>query len=157
MYASALVQDDDQVAAVFAIYTWANEYLPVSDNVTNGWRGRDFNIATFGWVGAGNPGNEDFIGMLTQDVNRFLITDINTSYTGSEIGNSTVPMLWDSLSTDIIEFSHVPAGQNILYLDGHVEFQRYDMASTKFPMSPTYAAISGGFDEVQHPNCEDVQ
>ena len=157
VYTGALMQNDIQLSAVFLMYTWANEVLPVSDNVTNGWRGNAyFNIASFGaaYVGQGNPGNVNHVATLTQDVNRFLITDINTSFTGAEIGNSSVAMVWDGLSTDIVEFSHVPAGQNVLYLDGHVQFLRYDMGSTLFPTSPFYAAISGGFDEKEFSYCE---
>ncbi len=162
VYTGAMIQNDAQLSAVFAIYTWANEYLPISDNVSNGWRGRDVNILTFGYgpgdpAGIGNPADTDYVTQITQDINRFLITDINTSFTGKEYGSTRVPTMWDAISTNIIEFSHVPAGQNALYLDGHVEFERYDMGTTEFPFSPVYAAISGGFDERQEPDCEPVQ
>jgi prepilin-type N-terminal cleavage/methylation domain-containing protein/prepilin-type processing-associated H-X9-DG protein len=161
VYTGTMIQNDAQLSAVFSIYTYANETLAISDNVTNGWRGRDVNILTFGYGpadpnGIGNPANTDYVTQVTQDVNRFMITDINSSFTGKEYGSTRVPLMWDSLSTDIAEFSHVPAGQNCLYLDGHVEFSRYDMGTTEFPFSPLYAAISGGFNEKQIPYCEPV-
>jgi prepilin-type processing-associated H-X9-DG protein len=161
VYTGYMIQNDAQLSAAFSIYTYANETLAISDNVTNGWRGLDINILTFGYGpadpnGIGNPANTDYVTLVTQDVNRFMITDINTSFTGKEYGSTRVPLMWDSLSTDISEFSHVPAGQNALYLDGHVEFARYDMGTTEFPFSPLYAAISGGFNEKQIPYCEPV-
>jgi prepilin-type N-terminal cleavage/methylation domain-containing protein/prepilin-type processing-associated H-X9-DG protein len=157
VYTGAMIQNDAQLGAVFAIYTWANIDLPISDNVTNGWRGRDVNIVSFGYGGdIGNPQNPEMVTQVTQDVSRFLQSDINQVFTGNEVGSTSVPLMWDSLSTNIIEFSHVPAGQNCLYLDGHVTFERYDMGTVEFPFSPLYAAISGGFDEIQEPLCEPI-
>jgi prepilin-type processing-associated H-X9-DG protein len=80
---------------------------------------------------------------MTQTVDRFLITDINTVFTGTESGSSVIPLMWDQISTDISRFSHVPAGQNILYLDGHVDFARYNLTNTRYPTSPMYAAVNG--------------
>ncbi len=154
VYTGYLIENDNSVGATLSMYTWVNEFLPISNSITNGWRGTVVDLASFGYTGAGNTGNTNTISPLESDINRFLVTNLNTSFTGAEIGSSTVPMMWDTISTDIIEFSHVPAGQNILYLDGHVEFSRYDMASTKFPMSPTYAAISGGIEDKWYTYCE---
>jgi len=36
----------------------------------------------------------------------------------------------DNFSAGITSFNHVPGGSNILYLDGHVEFQRYQENGT---------------------------
>jgi prepilin-type processing-associated H-X9-DG protein len=35
----------------------------------------------------------------------------------------------DAVSTNIEDFSHLPGGSNVLYLDGHVEYQRYPTAN----------------------------
>jgi prepilin-type processing-associated H-X9-DG protein len=88
-------------------------------------------------------GNETI--RLVQGVDRFLIQDINSVFTGEELGASVVPVMWDQVSTNITRFSHVPAGQNCLYLDGHVEFRRYDPVrnDNKYPFSPLYAAVNG--------------
>jgi prepilin-type processing-associated H-X9-DG protein len=61
--------------------------------------------------------------------------------------------VWDQISTLISEFSHVPAGQNVLYLDGHVDFHRYDVNSQEFPVSPMYAAVNGGVTERTYTMC----
>ena len=31
----------------------------------------------------------------------------------------------DLLSTEVQDYNHLPGGCNILFMDGHVEFQRY--------------------------------
>ncbi|UCD59036.1 MAG: hypothetical protein JSV16_08055, partial [Candidatus Hydrogenedentota bacterium] len=102
--------------------------------------------------GSGNAGGAN-INRLSTGVDRFLISDINVILTGKEVGPAVVPVMWDQISTLITEFSHVPAGQNVLYLDGHVEFHRYEKTSTEFPYSPMYAAINGGVQDKQMPQC----
>jgi prepilin-type processing-associated H-X9-DG protein len=61
--------------------------------------------------------------------------------------------MWDQISTNISQFSHVPAGQNCLYLDGHVEFRRYDPTSGDFPFSPMYAAVNGATSPTVSNHC----
>ncbi len=91
---------------------------------------------------------------LSSGVDKFLITDTDTHYQGEVSGASVVPIMWDQISTDISEFSHVPAGQNVLYLDGHVDFYRYDLTNTEFPTSPLTAAQFGGRTREPIPYCE---
>ena len=140
--------DDDNMLAGLASMTWASSVFPISNPALNSWRDMNVNIASYGFSGMGISGG-DMLYRLTQGVDRFLIEDINTIFTGDESGASVVPVMWDQISTIITEFNHVPAGQNILYLDGHVEFHRYDMNSTKFPTSPMYAAVNA--IESNHP------
>ena len=152
VYVAYLMTTDDEMLAGFAMYTWINTALPVSTLSTNSWRNRSANLTSFDFVGSGNSGGPT-LNRLSAGVDRFLITDINVIFTGDEAGASTVPLMWDQISTNIVEFSHVPAGQNVLYLDGHVSFLRYDLNSTKFPSSPYYAAINGGVDAKEHDYC----
>ena len=40
----------------------------------------------------------------------------------------TALLHWDALldsGADVGKFNHIPGGANVLYMDGHVEFQRY--------------------------------
>jgi len=105
--------------------------------------------------GKGNAGT-DTIHRLSSDVDQFLNTDNDTSLVGEDATTaSIIPIMWDQVSTDIMEFSHVPPGQNVLYLDGHVEFHRYDLNSTQFPVSPTAAAQFGGRSRAPIPDCEE--
>jgi prepilin-type N-terminal cleavage/methylation domain-containing protein/prepilin-type processing-associated H-X9-DG protein len=153
VYTGFMQVNDDNMLSGLAAYTWISTILPVSNSATNAWRDRNINIASFGFAGMGNAGG-DMINRLSQGVDRFLVTDINTIFTGDETGASIIPIMWDQISTNITEFSHVPAGQNALYLDGHVEFHRYDVNSSKFPFSPLYAAVNGGVNPTSYAWCQ---
>ena len=151
-YVAYLLMTDLNTLSALATYTWINTVLPITDAATNSWRDTNLNLASFNWLNAGNSGGST-ITRLSAGVDRFLITDINTIFTGEETGSSVVPIMWDQLSTNISQFSHVPAGQNVLYLDGHVDFKRYDLNSTSFPVSPMYAAVNGGIQAKEMTMC----
>jgi prepilin-type processing-associated H-X9-DG protein len=153
VYVGIMIMDDDNMLAGLASMTWASTVFPISNPAFNSWRDMNVNIASFGFSGMGISGG-DMLYRLTQGVDRFLIEDINTIFTGDETGASIIPVMWDQISTNITEFSHVPAGQNCLYLDGHVEFHRYDINSNKFPFSPLYAAVNGGVEATTYSYCE---
>ena len=70
-------------------------------------------------------GDGDTLYRLREGIERFLITDINDPG-ASAAAQSDIFILWDTVSTELEQFSHVPGGANVLYLDGHVEFQKYD-------------------------------
>jgi prepilin-type N-terminal cleavage/methylation domain-containing protein/prepilin-type processing-associated H-X9-DG protein len=152
VYVSYMLMDDKNMISGLSVYTWVDTYLPVTDSATNSWRDSNNNLSSFGYGGKGNA-NGNMLNRLTPGVDRFLITDINVIFTGSESGASVVPIMWDQISTNISEFSHVPAGQNVLYLDGHVDFHRYDVNSSVFPVSPMYAAVNGGVAELPSTMC----
>jgi prepilin-type N-terminal cleavage/methylation domain-containing protein/prepilin-type processing-associated H-X9-DG protein len=154
VYTGWMITNDTEMLAGFGIYTWVDSILPISNPATDGWRDANVNVGSFGLSGSGNAGGET-IYRLASNVDRFLISDINIILTGDEAGSSIVPIMWDQISTNITEFSHVPAGQNVLFLDGHVEFYRYDKTSTQFPVSPMYAAVNGGVDDKTYPYCPD--
>ena len=72
---------------------------------------------------------------LREGVERFFITDINNPAAGSQ-SQSTIPVMrdaWSSLDPtqswlnpqQVAMFNHVPGGCNVLFMDGHVEYQRY--------------------------------
>jgi prepilin-type N-terminal cleavage/methylation domain-containing protein/prepilin-type processing-associated H-X9-DG protein len=84
-----------------------------------------------------------------EGIERFFITDINNP-ASSSLAQSELAVLWDagriqgSLSDDdnpgfvSTEYNHVPGGDNILFMDGHVEFARYPQADG----SPKYWMLS---------------
>ncbi|MBI5118409.1 hypothetical protein HZA56_18195, partial [Candidatus Poribacteria bacterium] len=152
VYASYMLMNNSELAGGLATYKLVDAALAISAANTDGWRDRNVNLASFGFTGSGNA-RSSTVNRLSTSVDRFLVTDINTILTGSESGSSVIPVMWDQISTNISEFSHVPAGQNVLFMDGHVEFYRYDRASTKFPVSPLYAAINGGVNDKAVPYC----
>lgn len=64
---------------------------------------------------------------------------------------SEIPIMWDRPYTDTSKFSHVPAGGNVLYLDGHVEFVEF---GEKFPMTETMARLLEERPRDPMPDCE---
>lgn len=60
---------------------------------------------------------------LRDGIERFMITDINNPAAGARAA-SQIPIMWDNIADDG-DFNHIPSGGNILYLDGHVEFERW--------------------------------
>jgi prepilin-type N-terminal cleavage/methylation domain-containing protein/prepilin-type processing-associated H-X9-DG protein len=88
-------------------------------------------------------GGSDTLFRLKQGIERFLITDINNP-AGSAMAATDIPVLWDHISTASKDFAHVPGGSNVLYLDGHVTFQKYP--GDKFPSTEDSARIFGRFD-----------
>ncbi len=87
--------------------------LPVLDRDTAGVR----------LVGWGNAGS-DTVYRLREGIERFLISDINNPAASAK-AQSEVWIMCDSLSAIAADFNHVPGGCNVLYLDGHVTFDRY--------------------------------
>ncbi|MBI3118480.1 MAG: DUF1559 domain-containing protein [Candidatus Hydrogenedentes bacterium] len=77
----------------------------------------------FAGRGWGNSGS-DKIARLREGVERFLITDINNPAASAQ-AQSEVPVMADLTSTNPSGFSHVPGGSNILYMDGHVAFEKF--------------------------------
>jgi len=73
-------------------------------------------------------GNADLIYRLRQGVGRYFITDINRPET-SVVSSTKLPIMWDNLTNTALGSNHVPAGGNVLYMDGHVQFVKYDRHS----------------------------
>lgn len=80
---------------------------------------------------------------LREGVERFLITDINNPG-GSAKAQSNVAVMWDHVTTNTIDFNHIPGGGNVLYLDGHVNFLKYP--DEKFPMTEDSARTFGRYN-----------
>ncbi|GMV95156.1 MAG: hypothetical protein AMXMBFR82_49340 [Candidatus Hydrogenedentota bacterium] len=79
---------------------------------------------------AGTTSPEQTIFRLREGIERFYITDINNP-AGSATAQSELPVMWDAVSIVVQDFNHVPGGANVLFMDGHVAFDRYP--SEKFP------------------------
>jgi len=69
----------------------------------------------------GNGGGNT-IYRLREGIERFMITDINNPAASAK-AQSVIPVMWDQIDEDV-DFTHMPGGCNVLYLDGHVEFLR---------------------------------
>lgn len=71
---------------------------------------------------------------LKDGIERFFITDINNP-AGSAQAQSTIVVMHDSISDEAEHFNHVPGGANILYMDGHVAFVKWEAGEGMFPMN----------------------
>jgi prepilin-type N-terminal cleavage/methylation domain-containing protein/prepilin-type processing-associated H-X9-DG protein len=112
----------------------------LGDAVNAAWCDSDFNVADgpMPLPGYGNAGG-DVLYRLREGVERFMITDINNP-AGSALAQSQIPISADLTTTTPGQFNHIPGGSNTLFLDGHVEFQKYP--GTGF-VSKTFAAAVG--------------
>jgi prepilin-type N-terminal cleavage/methylation domain-containing protein/prepilin-type processing-associated H-X9-DG protein len=85
-------------------------------------------------VDADIPMPDHTIYRLREGIERFMITDINNP-AGSAKAQSEICVMWDMTHwfgpghgeplAGAEAFNHIPGGSNVLYMDGHVEFQRY--------------------------------
>ncbi|MCF6285351.1 MAG: DUF1559 domain-containing protein [Candidatus Hydrogenedentes bacterium] len=92
------------------------------------------------WSVAGNSGGSTIL-RLREGIERFMITDINNAAASAKAQTELVVM------SDIIAgqnnvnyFSHIPGGVNMLFLDGHVEFEKYP---GNYFAAPGFASLVG--------------
>ncbi len=83
----------------------------------------DKSVSPYDGVAMGN-GSGNTIYRFREGVERFLITDVNNPAASAQ-AQSTVWVMFDTISKNIKYFNHIPGGSNVLYMDGHVDFIRY--------------------------------
>jgi len=103
---------------------------------------RDFQVSPEFYGTQAGEGN--VIYRLREGIERFLITDINNP-AASAMAQSMVPVMWDHLTPQIAGSTHVPAGMNVLYLDGHVAWSHYP-ADTPWMATVQGPRIMGRYD-----------
>lgn len=69
-------------------------------------------------------GGGDTLYRLREGVERFVVSDINNP-AATAMGQSEIPVMWDHLTPQVRGSCHVPAGMNVLYMDGHVRWAHY--------------------------------
>ncbi len=84
-----------------------------------------------GNMGGWGNGGGDTLYRLREGIERFLITDINNPAASAQ-AQSTLPIMLDQLATDPAAFNHIPGGANVLFMDGHVAFQKYEERGEQF-------------------------
>ncbi len=92
-------------------------------------------------AGFGNGGGNT-VYRLREGIERFLITDINNPGASAQ-AQSEVFVLMDMISTDTSGYNHIPGGSNALYMDGHVEFIRYQEVGGTAPVIGAVARVLG--------------
>ena len=71
------------------------------------------------------------------EVDTWANSDVSMRGSGS---NGAIPIMWDRVPLDDWEFSHWPAGINVLHQDGHVQFVPYSPLSNSSNFPATYIA-----------------
>jgi prepilin-type N-terminal cleavage/methylation domain-containing protein/prepilin-type processing-associated H-X9-DG protein len=84
-------------------------------------------------------GNSNTVFRLREGIERFLITDINNPGASNQ-AQSDVHIWFDQTSSYPSGFNHIPGGSQVLYMDGHVEFLKYN---TRVPVKQANAHILG--------------
>lgn len=92
-------------------------------------------------TGHGNGGGNT-VYRLREGIERFLITDINNP-AASAMAQSSVFIMLDRIATAVGSFNHIPGGSNVLYMDGHVEFIKYQEKNGRAPVIGTVANAFG--------------
>jgi len=90
--------------------------------------------------GNGNGGG-DTVYRLREGIERFLITDINNPAASAQAQSETW-IMGDLMSVDTATYNHIPGGSNVLYMDGHVEFLRYQVSGPG-PINAELARLAG--------------
>ena len=71
---------------------------------------------------------------LREGIERFFITDINNAAATAK-AQSVITVMHDSIDENGINFNHIPGGSNVLYMDGHVAFLKYEGPDGTFPLN----------------------
>lgn len=72
-----------------------------------------------------------------EGIERYFITDINNPASSNQ-AQSEIPVMGDLVSVDTTDYNHLPSGSNWLFMDGHVEFQKYP---GDFPTTRAFATL----------------
>lgn len=71
---------------------------------------------------------------IREGVERFFITDINNP-AASARPQSEISVMWDRVYPTPGDFTHIPGGSNVLFMDGHVQFIKYPSAEGVWPIT----------------------
>jgi len=88
----------------------------------------------------GNAGGTSLY-RLKEGIERFLITDINNP-AASARAQSNIVIMFDAVATEASHYNHIPGGSNVLYMDGHVGFMRYE-PNGPYPCNVPIAMLIG--------------
>lgn len=116
----------------------------ISGDDPNELRDQDLKTSPgFGNGGSGGTVGPDTVYRLREGIERFLITDINNPAASAK-AQSEVYIMWDVVSTNVSDYNHIPGGSNVLYMDGHVSFQKYDQGEgAPGPANAPFAVVAG--------------
>lgn len=70
------------------------------------------------------PGTAITFYRFREGIERFFITDVNNA-SASTTAQSELAVVWEMFGSNPAGMNHLPGGSNVLFMDGHVAFQRY--------------------------------
>ncbi|NUM54927.1 MAG: DUF1559 domain-containing protein [Candidatus Hydrogenedentes bacterium] len=85
-------------------------------------------------LGFALPNGRTELKRLREGIERFFITDINNPAGGAQ-AQSDVVVMHSGISDEPTHFVHVPGGATVLYMDGHVEFVKWNAGIGPYPMN----------------------
>lgn len=76
------------------------------------------------------PGGGNIYFRTAINVGRLFIRDVNNPTFGA-VSDADIPVMFDAASDNgMLKMNHMPRGGNVLYLDGHVSFDKYDATAS---------------------------
>ncbi len=93
------------------------------------------------YKGWGNAGG-DILHRLREGIERFMIVDVDNP-AATALAQSDLVVMFDNVTVSVEDFSHVPGGANILFMDGHVEFKKYP--HNDFPVHTAWAQYTSQY------------
>lgn len=115
--------------------------LALANVATNGAASNDNFTVSVAFAGT-QVGQGNTLYRLKDGIERFVITNVNDP-AASSVAASGVPLMWDHCTTNVIDFSHLPGGGNVLYFDGHVSFVKFP--ARRFPFTEDSARTLGRY------------
>lgn len=91
----------------------------------------------FDWQFKDESGATHNVLYLRDGVERFVENDSPKHLRGT-VPESNVPVMFDAVNVDVQDFNHVPGGANVLFMDGHVAFEKYP-SGRDYPVSRAWA------------------
>lgn len=89
---------------------------------------------------------------LREGIERFFISDMNNAAATAK-AQSDIAVMWDiAIAANWNEYpsyNHVPGGGNVLYMDGHVRFIKYQ---EEWPTSSTWAVMFSTLADINNPH-----
>ncbi len=101
-------------------------------------------LAPVGNIGADLATGQVKIYRLKEGIERFLVTDIDNPASSAK-AQSSVYVMNDVVARQAVKMNHAPGGCNVLFMDGHVEFQKY-IADGPAPTNQLVAGLGAVYD-----------
>lgn len=140
---SASIPDSVNFSAVWGFLTIIGEHV-ASGNPQAGTYDQDMDFTSskfdpfgFDFQETNYPNPQRNLFRLREGIERYFITDINNPAASAQ-AQSEVWVMSDILSTRVEEFNHIPGGSNLLYLDGHVQFEKFP---GRWPATRAFAQV----------------